>query len=408
MPVFEYQALNNRGKQVSGNIDSDSDRAARQKLRSQGIFVTKINLSTAEAKKASRDIRAYFQTDKVSTLELAIATRQLATLFNAGLPLVSAMHALADQTESHTLKRIVVAIRENIEAGNSFARSLGDFPKTFPKLYINMVAAGEASGTMETVLNNLADYLESQLELKRKINGALMYPILMLVICTLVISALLVFVVPQIVEIFNKQGAVLPLPTQIVLTLSNTLTHYWYLLLAGLLFIVVGFSWYYKQPHGKLKVDRFLLKAPIIGNIYTKICCARVLQTLGALLGGGVRLLEGISIAKNIISNGHVVLALESAQEGVREGRSLAKELSRSGIFPPLVFHMVAIGEKSGELEQMLQRAGKAYETEVNNTLSSLTRLIEPLMMIGVGSVVLFIVVSILMPMADLIDIVAK
>ena len=408
MPVYEYKALDNRGKETKGSIDADSDRVARQRLRTQGIFVTEIQVSSAKAKKESRDVSKYFQSDRVSTLELAIATRQLATLFNAGLPLVSALHALADQTESQTLKRTFVTIRETVESGTSFAKSLGAFPKIFPKLYINMVASGEASGSLETVLVNLADYLEAQLELKRKITGALMYPILMLIICALVISALLVFVVPKITEIFSKQGATLPLPTQIVLALSQSLTDYWPLVIVFFAALFFGFKWYYKQPKGRAKIDRLLLKAPLVGNIYTKICCARVLQTLGALLNGGVKLLEGISIAKNIISNVHVVSALESAQDGIREGKSLAKELHKSGIFPPMVYHMVAVGEKSGELEQMLQRAGKAYEIEVSNTLSSFTRLIEPLMMVIVGGVVLFIVVSVLMPMADLIDVVAK
>jgi general secretion pathway protein F len=408
MPVYEYKALDNRGKQTKGSLDADSDRAARQKLRSQGIFVTEIHQAAGKIKKESRDISGYFKSDSVSTLDLSIATRQLSTLFTAGLPLVSALHALSDQTENQTLKRIVVAVRENVESGTSFAKSIAAFPKTFPKLYINMVASGEVSGSLDTVLVNLADYLEAQLELKRKITGALMYPILMLVICALVISALLVFVVPKIVEIFDKQGAVLPLPTQIVLAFSQSLTDYWYILILAIIFIIVGFKWYYKQPHGRARIDRFLLRAPLFGNIYTKICCARVLQTLGALLNGGVKLLEGLNIAKNIVGNVHVTAALESAQEGIREGRSLARELNKSGIFPPMVYHMVGVGEKSGELEQMLLRAGKAYETEVSNTLNSVTRLIEPLMMIGVGGVVLFIVVSVLMPMADLIDVVAK
>lgn len=408
MPVYEYQALDARGKKATGTIDCDSERVARQKLRTQSLFVTQIHEASVKIKKETRDVRAYFQSEKVKTQDLAVATRQLATLVSAGLPLVNALQALADQTEGATLKRIFVSIRENVEGGTSFARALGTFPKTFPKLYINMVASGEASGMLDAVLANLAEYLEAQLELQRKVTGALLYPALMLIICALVITALLVFVVPKIVEIFNKNGAVLPLPTQIVIGISNLLTEYWFLLLFLIVVGAYGIRWYYRQPKGRSKIDRWLLTAPMIGNIYTKICCARVLQTLGALLNGGVRLLEGLSIAKNIVSNTHVVAALESAQDGVREGRSLARELSKGQIFPPMVYHMVAVGEKSGELEQMLLRAGKAYEIEVSNTLSSLTRLIEPLMMIGVGGVVLFIVVSVLMPMADLIDVVAK
>ncbi|RIL03896.1 MAG: type II secretion system protein GspF [Proteobacteria bacterium] len=406
MPVFEYSALNERGKASKGTIDAENIRVARQKLRSQGIYPTDVKEGMAARQAPSRDIKRYFQSDRVALKDLALATRQLATLSAAGLPLVNALSALADQTETTVLKRIVVDVREKVEEGSSLAKAMGNFPKSFPKLYVNMIASGEASGTLDAVLANLADYLESQLQLRRQVTSALLYPILMLAICTLVVVALLVFVVPRIVEIFIKQGATLPLPTRIMIGVSDFVIQAWYLVIVLVIGVLYLLRWYYSQDEGRKRIDRWMLKAPLYGPLFVKVCTARISRTLGALLASGVGLLTGIDITKNIVSNVHVVKALEDARDGVREGRSLAKELSKSGIFPAMMWHMIAVGEKSGELEDMLTKAGKAYENEVSTTLSGLTKLIEPLMMIGVGVVVLCIVISVLMPMADLIEVV--
>ena len=408
MPSFEYIALDSKGKRTKGAVDAENVRAARQKLRSQGIFPTDIKEGIAAAKGPSRDIKKYFQSDKIGTADLAIATRQLATLIGAGLPLVSALQALADQTDSMVSKRIFVNVREKVEEGSALAKALGNFPKSFPKLYVNMVASGEASGTLETVLTNLAEYLDTQLELRRKVGAALMYPALMLVVCLLVIMALLAFVVPRIVEIFLKQNVQLPLPTRIMIWLSGAVTGYWYVVLILAIVAIYIVRWYYRQEKGRFNIDRWLMRLPVYGPIFVKISTARITRTLGALLSSGVGLLTALEITRNIVSNVHIVKALDDSREGVREGRSLARELSKSNIFPPLVWHMIAVGEKSGELEDMLTKAGKAYENEVNTTLSGLTRLIEPLMMIGVGVVVFAIVISVLLPMADLINVVQQ
>lgn len=408
MPVFEYVALDGNGRERKGTLDADSLRAAKQRLRSQSLFPTEIKEGAEASKEKSRDIKLYFRSSWVSTKDLAVSTRQLATLVGAGLPLVSALQALADQTESLSLRRVIIDVREKVEQGSSLAKSLGNYPKTFPALYVNMVAAGEASGTLDTVLENLAEYLEAQLELKRKISAALLYPILMLCICTLVVLGLFMYVVPRIVEIFKKQGATLPLPTRIMISISDLLINYWYLGALALVGLVALIRWYYRQPAGRARIDRIFLRLPIYGALYTKIGTARVANTLGTLLGSGVGLLNGLDITKNIISNVHMVKALEDARDGVREGRSLARELSRSGLFPSMLSHMIAVGETSGELEDMLEKAGKAYQSEVNATLSGLTSLLEPLMMIGVGFIVLCIVISVLLPMADLITVVQK
>lgn len=408
MPAFEYTALNPEGRKVKGAIDAENIRAARQKLRGQGIFPTDIREGAEASQEKSRDIKRYFQSDRVGLRDLATSTRQLATLVGAGLPLVSALQALSEQTDNATLRRIIVDVRENVEGGSALAKAFGNFPKAFPPLYINLVNSGEASGTLDTVLLNLADYLEAQVELRRRVMSALMYPILMLIICTLVVSGLLMYVVPKIVEIFQKQGAILPLPTRIMIGFSDLLIGYWFLILLAGALLTIFLRWYYRQPQGRLRFDRLVLELPIYGTLYKKICTARVASTLGTLLSSGVGLLTGLDITKNIINNVHMSKSIDDAREGVREGRSLARELGRSGLFPSMLGHMIAVGEASGQLEEMLRKAGQAYEKDVNAALDGLTSLLEPLLMIIVGAIVLAIVISVLLPMADLINVVQK
>lgn len=408
MPVYEYSAINPQGKTVKGSVDADNIRAARQRLRAQGIFPTDMKEGAELAKNKSRDIKLYFQSNRVSLKDLSVVTRQLSTLVGAGLPLVSALSALSEQIDSVALKRIIINVREDVEEGSSLAKSLGNFPKAFPRLYVNMVASGEASGTLDAVLENMADYLEAQLELRRKVSSALFYPILMLCFCVLVIAALLIFVVPSIVEIFNKQGAVLPLPTRILIGISNFFVHFWWAMLLMIFAGIFALKKYYDTPPGRAKIDKVFLKLPLYGGLYRKVTTARVAGTLGTLLSSGVGLLVALDIVRNIVNNVHVARAIEDARDGVREGRSLAKELSKSGLFPNMLSHMIAVGETSGRLEGMLEKSGKAYENEVNATLSGLTSLIEPLMIIGLGGVVFAIVISILMPMVDLINVIQK
>jgi general secretion pathway protein F len=269
-----------------------------------------------------------------------------------------------------------------------------------------MVASGEASGTLDTVLENLASYYEAQIELRRTISSALFYPILMFVFCTLVVIGLVSFVVPNIVAIFVKQRISLPLPTQIVIGFSNLITGYWWLILTVIFGGLYAARKYYATPKGRDWFDALFLKLPVYGPIYKKIATARVATTLGTLLTSGVELLTALDIVKNIVGNVHLSRALEDARDGVREGRSLAKELSKSGHFPSLLSQMAAVGEKSGRLEVMLSKAGKAFSSEVDATISGLTSLIEPVMIIVLGGIVFSIVISVLLPMTELMKMV--
>ncbi|HMO02609.1 MAG TPA: type II secretion system inner membrane protein GspF [Oligoflexia bacterium] len=409
MPVFEYTAINTEGKKIKGSVEADNVRTARQKLKNQRIYATEMREALSSSASApSQNIGKYFQTNRIALKDLAPLTRQLATLVGAGLPLVGAISILADQSETALAKRTLVDIKERVEQGSSLAEALSQFPRSFPRLYINMVASGEASGTLDAVLENLANYLEAQLELRRKIISSLFYPALMLVFCTLVVIALVAFVVPPIIDVFNKQGATLPLPTRILVGFSKAITKYWFIFIAlgmGALYLC---KLYYKQPNGRKQIDRLLLRLPLFTPLYIRIMAARVSGTLSALLGGSVGLLTSLDIVKNMVNNVHIVKALEDARDGVREGDSLAKQLSRSGVFPGMLCHMIAVGESSGRLEEMLTKASRAYENEVNATLAGLTSLIEPIMMIVLGGIVFAIVISILMPMVDMINLVQR
>ncbi len=404
MPVFEYNAISVNGKKIKGNLEAENIRIARQKLKTRGVYATEIKETSGENVNKKGEIN--FFKNKISLKDLAVLTSQEATLINAGLPLVSALQALTDQTESRTIKRILTDVKEDVEQGNAFHKALAEFPKAFPKLYVNMIESGEASGKLDSILENLSRYLEGQLSLRRQVTSSLFYPCLMFVFCILVVMGLLAFVVPSIVEIFQKQGGTLPLPTRIVVGISDMIIGYWWLFILSFLMLFIGIKKYYQTENGKSKIDLLLIKFPIFGKLYTKVATARIASTIGTLFAGGVHLLTCLDIAKNIVSNIHFRTALEQARDGVEKGKSLSGELSKSGLFPPLLSHMIAVGEKSGQLEQMLTKAAAAYENEVKTTLAAMTSLIEPLMIIGLGGIVFSIVISILMPMVSMIDLI--
>jgi general secretion pathway protein F len=404
MPVFEYVAIDRVGKKIKGTIEADSVRVARQKLRVSNIFPSDIKESAEANRAKTQDVTRFLKSDKISSKDLTVLTRQLSTLLGAGLPLVSALTALSDQTDSATVKRTLIDIKEKVEQGSNLANALSAYPKSFPRLYINMVSSGEASGRLDAVLINMADYLEKQLALKQKVKSALTYPILMLCFSMLVVIALFVFVIPKVVDMFSQQGLSLPLPTRIMIFISDVMREYWWSIPILIVLTIYGLTNYYKTAKGRLVLDRLVLKIPVFGSLYLKVFTARTALTLSALLKSGVQLLNALEITRRIMSNIHVDKALADAKIGVQEGRSLAKELRTSNVFPTLLCHMIAVGEKSGSLEQMLEKAGQAYETEVNTSVEGLTSILEPILMIIVGMVVFAVVISVMLPMAELVD----
>ncbi len=403
MAVFEYKAINATGRSTKGIVDAENVRAARLKLKKQGIFPTEVRETASEELiSASKDVTAFFKDRKVNATHLALATRQLATLVGAGIPLVEALRALGEQLDQPRLKAVFAEVCDRVNEGSTLADAMRDYPKVFPRLFSNMVASGEMSGTLDRVLERLADFLENQSALKRKVTAALTYPALMMFLCFAVVVLLLVYVVPQLTKIFEDNKAILPLPTRIVVALSNFFTSYWLLIFALILFSVFGFIRYAKTELGRKKIDGLKLRLPLFGPMATKIATARLARTLGTMLSSGIELLTALSITRNIIGNVVLEAVIDQAREGVREGRSLAAELNKPGIFPRMLIHMIAIGEKTGQLEPMLHRAASNYELEVNTVISSLTSVLEPLLILFLAVVVGGIVMSVMLPLVEM------
>lgn len=404
MAVFEYRGIQaSSGKAVKGYRDADNAKALRALLRKDGILLTQAQQETAERAKSQKkeiDLLAFLR--RPNTADVAVMTRQLATLVRAGVPLVDSISALVDQVEKESLVRVLTAVRESLKSGTSFAKCLEPFPKVFPNLYVNMVAAGEESGTLEAVLDRLADFMESQARLKGKVTAALAYPVLMMFIGIVMVSVLMVAVVPKVVSIFDNLGQELPWYTRLLIFVSGVFSNYWWLLLL----IAVGGSWYYrrwvKTPAGRLKWDTFMLRVPIFGRLNLLVAVARFSRTLSTLLASGVQLLTAMNIVKNVLGNALLESVVTTAIASIREGESIAEPLKRSGEFPPMVTHMIAVGEKTGQLEAMLDNVSRAYEADVETKVVALTSLLEPLMIMLLGGVVGFIAMAILMPLVQM------
>lgn len=403
MAVYEFRGiLVDSGKPTKGIRDADNARALRAVLRRDGILLTSAQEESEKAKRSKRDINFSIFRGRVSTSEVAVMTRQLATLVRAGVPLVESLSALTEQVENESLVRILTAVRESVNEGTNFAKSLAAHPKAFPTLYVNMVAAGEASGTLESVLERLADFMESQARLKGKVMAALTYPLVMVFIGSALVGFLMVAVVPKVTSIFDNLGQALPWYTQVLIFVSSTLADYWWLLLGGSAGGAYGFQRWKSTTKGRFQWDSFKLKVPIFGRLNLLVAVARFARTLATLLSSGVQLLQAMEIGRNVLENARLQAVISEAIGSIREGESIAEPLKRSGVFPPMVTHMIAIGEKSGQLEQMLENVSRAYETDVETKVAALTSLLEPLMIVILGVAVGFIAMAILMPMVQM------
>ena len=401
MPVYAYRGLSADGTAVAGVVDAESPRGARLKLRRTGVFPTDVS---EERTPAGR--RAAFAPgalgERVPTQELAALTRQLATLIAAGLPLVEALAALAEQTERGHLRRALVQIREKVTEGRALAEALAEHPRLFSSLYVNMVRAGEASGALDVVLDRLAEYSEDQARLLGKVRSALTYPAIMLVLGSSILFFLVSYVVPKVTRIFQETQQKLPILTVALITLSGFTARWWWLMLLLVAAAAVAVRAYARTPLGRERLDRLTLRLPYVGGLVQKLALARFARTLSTLLASGIGLLPALDIVRTVVDNRVIARAIENARDAIREGQSIAPPLRESGVFPPLVVHMVAVGERSGQLEAMLGKAADAYDNEVENAVSSLTTILEPLMIVFMGLVVLFIVLAILMPIFEL------
>lgn len=405
MPLFEYAGIDSKGKRTSGTLDAANDRDARARLRRLGIFPTSIGAEGARAERGRGfamqvDLSKYWK--RVRIQDVAVMTRQLATLVGAHVPLVDALTALVDQVENPKLRNIVSSVREKVIEGGRLSDAMRGHPKVFGELYVNMVGAGESSGALEVVLARLADFTEGQSKLRAKVIGAMIYPIIMSIVGVVLMITLLVSVVPKVTKIFEDMKATLPLPTQMLMAVSNALSTYWYLFLIGIPLAVWGGRRFFRTPAGRAWWDRTLLKLPLFGKLSRLVIVSRFARTLSTLLSSGVPLLAAMDIVRNVITNTRLRAVIEQTRDNVREGASIAEPLRKSGEFPPLVTHMIAVGEKTGELERMLERVADAYDAEVDNAVSTMTTLLEPIMILVMAGVVSFIVLSILLPIIKL------
>ncbi|MCI0529940.1 MAG: type II secretion system inner membrane protein GspF [Nitrospira sp.] len=415
MAVYEYKGLTTEGRNVSGIVDADNPKTARFKLRKSGIFPVEV-LESHQARTAmtpSHPAAAIPQpvggrllknrlAERVTIQELAVVTRQMATLLGAGLPLLEVLSALGDQVEKRLLKWTIAQVREQVKEGRSFADALAMHPRIFSPVYIQMIRVGEVSGTLDQILLYLAQFLERQGQLRSRVLSSMAYPIFMLAVSALVLVFLLNFVVPRVLSVFSDVHQVLPLPTRILINITWLLQGYWWLFLVLMFVGGLVITRYLATPVGREKYDGWKLKAPLVGKLVKLIALSRFADTLSILLRGGVPLLQAFDIVKKVVNNRILENALEAARENIREGESIAEPLRRSGVFPPLVTRMIAVGEASAELERMLQKVAEAYQNEVDITLGTLMSLLAPLMILVMGLVVLFIVMAILLPILEM------
>ncbi|MAX67531.1 MAG: type II secretion system inner membrane protein GspF [Bacteriovoracaceae bacterium] len=399
MPIYEYKGLTKTGKEVKNTLTAESIIQAKHRAKSEGIMLLEIK----EKKSKGQNSGSSFKIGKkINVEDLALMTRQLATLVRAKIQIVEALAALQDQVENEHLKVILSELKQDVNEGASLAKALGKHPKTFNNVYVNMVEAGEESGTLEVVLLRLADFTEAQMKLINKIKGAMMYPIIMMLVGTALISGIFIFVIPKLAKIFVSMKMELPVPTKICIAVSNYMQAYWWSIPLILFSSFWLFNKWKESPKGKLKWHSFTLKAPVFGTIVKMINVSRFCSTLATLLSSGVPILVSLKIVKNLIANVHMQEAVENAKEAVQEGASMATPLSESGHFPSMVTHMITLGERSGELEEMLAIVSENYEEQVDSKINGLTTTLEPIMIIGMGITVLFIVLSVIMPMMQL------
>ena len=404
MAVFEYRGIQiASGKAVKGYRDAENARALRQLLRRDGVLLTAASEETEQKQAKARknlDLLAFLRQPR--TADVAVMTRQLATLVRAGVPLIDSIAALTDQVENAQLVLILRTVRESLNEGTSFAKSLEQHPKVFPSLYVNMVAAGEASGTLEAVLERLADFMEGQTRLRGKVTGALAYPLLMAGVGAIMVSVMMIGVVPKVTTVFDNLGQTLPWYTRLLIFVSDGVAAYWWLVLGLIAIGIYFFRRWKKTPAGRLRWDTFRLKMPIFGRLTLLVAVARFSRTLSTLLASGVQLLQAMEIGRHVLENARLQAVIADAIGSIRGGESIAEPLKKSGAFPPMVTHMIAIGEKSGQLEAMLENVSRAYESDVETRVQTLTSLLEPVMIVLLGAVVAFIALAILMPLIQM------
>ncbi len=405
MGAYEYTALDLRGRRKKGLLEADSARQARQQLRSRGL--TPLSVEALTETKTTRS-RPHRLRGRVSTLELAMITRQLAALLKAGLPLEETLQSVADQNEKPRIKRILLAIRTRVREGHSFASGLAEFPQVFPEFYHKTVEAGEASGQLDRILERLADHAENRHRIRQKTSLAMFYPALLTLTSIAIVIAMLAYVVPQLIKVFDSAGRELPAMTQALIAVSGFLEEYWIALLIAVAAGMLLLAALLRQPATRTAWHRLLLRLPLFGRLSRTLNTARFARTLSILTASNVPILDALRISAEVLSNLSMRHAVEQATLKVREGASLNRALEQAGCFPPMTLNLIASGEASGRLEAMLEQSARIQEREVESAINTLLGLFEPLLILFMGGIILLIVLSLMLPIFDLNTLIQK
>jgi type IV pilus assembly protein PilC len=397
--TYQYKVRDRAGKIVTGTIVADNEALVLQRLREQG-------LTPLEVGKESRGLNIELTQKKVKLKELAVFSRQFATMVNSGLPILRALAILADQASNPTLKKTLTAVRTDVEQGSSLSQSMGKHPKVFSELYVSMVRSGETGGTLDATLIRLAETLENEVRLRGKVKSAMTYPIAVVGLVVLIMTAMLLFVVPQFESIYADLGGNLPLPTRMLLALSAAFRTFWWLVVLGAIGFRFAFRRYKRTPAGRLTLDGLKLRLPVFGALFHKTALARFASTLAMLLRSGVPILQALDIVMDTVNNRVISKAIEDVQGAVREGEAMARPLTHHKVFPPMVVQMIAVGEETGQVDTMLEKVAAFYNQEVEAAVDALTSLIEPLLIAIIGGCVGAAVIALYMPMFNIIQLI--
>jgi general secretion pathway protein F len=400
VPVYAYKGVTRAGKATKGFLDADSPRVARSRLRRDGVVLTEIaeqsSSTVVEATSGRRFELPTFR--RIAPLDLALVTRQAATLIGSGIPLVQGLHALTEQVESPKLKSVLGQVRDQVNQGSSFADALAQ-TKCFPDLYVSMVHAGEAGGALENVLERLADYLESQVRLRNKVSSILIYPVVMFGFAMIVVGVLVTVVLPQITDLLLSLNQELPFYTRAIIGVSNFARDFWWAILIVASGSILALRAIVRTERGRAVYDRTLLRLPVIGKTVRMLGISRFSRTLATLLAGGLPIVHALDTARDVANNVVLGAAIDASRESITEGASVAGPLRASGEFPPLVTHMIEVGERSGQLEAMLAKVADTYEEQVETTVTRLTALLEPFLILLMVGIVLVIILATLVPL---------
>ncbi len=404
MDVYVWEGRSRKGTIERGEIEAANEAAVRSILRRQQIQAIKIQVKPKDILKRI----TFFKRRRVKEKDIVVFTRQFATMIDAGLPLVQCLEILASQQNNATFKEVLLKVKGDVEAGSTFADALRKHPHIFNELFCNLVAAGEAGGILDTILNRLANYIEKSMNLKKKVKGAMVYPATVLAIALLVAAGMLIFVIPVFQKMFADMGGTLPAFTQLVINISELLRRYFVVIIAALVLLVFLFRRYYKTESGREAVDNALLKIPVFGELIRKVAIAKFTRTLSTMLSSGVPILESLDIVARTAGNKIIEKAILKTKMSIGEGKTIAEPLAASNIFPPMVVQMISVGESTGALDSMLSKVADFYDDEVDAAVAALTSLLEPLLMVFLGGTIGALVIAMYLPIFQMASILGK